>query len=756
MSNISKIKKDIELNDDIDDSIKESIKETFGNMLEFLDKKNFLRWVRKQEISKVARQTIYKICTGEEDSYLKEHKEVRGYHTSPENSTDGKRKIVLRRDVPEGRDVRSHETWHAFANGLGGFSRFFGEGITEYLNQHMYKRGSSAYYKNVKVVELMNAMYGTGIIRDYLMKQGKVFFNKLAEQIDGVNILSEGNLFTSTTLIDLRTMEGFFECYHNAYYTDSSTVSKKEGDEFFDKGLGVLMDTYFAFERTQIDKMGNYKNGKIDFEKFNERLARVREKAVFLGYPEARFYTQYEELVEDLVENGHLLYGLTDGEKWARKNYITTTIEQQFDKYVETGELDEIDQENDPVFQEANQHTEFKLMKQKLKSENFIEGAGTLDEAFNYIKYFDFLTIIKERTGMSDDYFNVMISQISMDLSDSPEKFADITRSVSEKYIEIKSELRKMAANHALIETTKPLFTEGTKTAYGIKKDNEYHILVFDRNTGEIENVDLAEGGKTSIGKIKKVKEYDEKMPWEINEEVISEGLTFEIDGFGKKGNKAYISIDQGVEEVLFINGEDRVGQTLENGFDEIKNSVISQLAFGKVLDSAMQEKYSDKPKGKILYEKLIDDYYDISNVMAADVGAELLEQAIGSAVEATYPREDIQSEDKKDGELKYIFIKRGMVKSIRRIGRIAGQKTELTEGNKKTYKKMKAKIDDNQKELGILVGTREKSDTISTEESLDMITDIVDESKRKTAMSELIAAVNEMEKVEKQEEIQK
>ena len=58
MSNISKIKKDIELNDDIDDSIKESIKETFGNMLEFLDKKNFLRWVRKQEISKVARQTI--------------------------------------------------------------------------------------------------------------------------------------------------------------------------------------------------------------------------------------------------------------------------------------------------------------------------------------------------------------------------------------------------------------------------------------------------------------------------------------------------------------------------------------------------------------------------------------------------------------------------------------------------------------------------------------------------------------------------
>ena len=28
------------------------------------------------------------------------------------------------------------------------------------------------------------------------------------------------------------------------------------------------------------------------------------------------------------------------------------------------------------------------------------------------------------------------------------------------------------------------------------------------------------------------------------------------------------------------------------------------------------------------------------------------------------------KSEDKKDGELKYIFIKRGMVKSIRRIGR--------------------------------------------------------------------------------------
>ena len=720
MSDISKIKKEIELNDDIEDSLKESVKETFGSMLEFLGKKNFLRWVRRQEISKVARQTIYKCCTEEEDSYLKEHKDVKGYHTSPENTPDGKRRIVLKRNVPEGRHIRSHETWHALANGLGGFSRFFGEGITEYLNQLLNKRGSSAYYKNVKIVDLITSMYGTGIIRDYLMKQGDSYFGKLADQVEGVNLLSEGNLFTSTTMIDLKTMEGYFERYHKAYYNEDAIITEDEGDKSFDKGLNVLMDTYFAYERTQIDKMKLYKDGKIDFERFNQRLARVMQKAVFIGYEEKKFYLQYTDLVEELVENSHLLYGLTDKERLFRKEYIMSTIEEQFDQLINEDVLNEIDQENDPVFQEANEHSEFKLMRHKIKSENFKEAEGTLDERFNYIKYFDFLDVLKNKTGMSDEYFDVMISQISLDMSESPEKFAELTKNVCKKYKETRELGKVLGAKSSLLQSTKPLFSEGTKTAFAIRKDNEYQLLYFDRTTGEIETTLFD----------------DDELDVNIN------------------GKKTSLTVDREMGEVFFEKDGEEVTQIFENGFDEVKNEVISELVFDSVLDKSENGKYSED--GSVLYERLVDDYLGIANIMPADIGYDMLEKAARISVEKSFPEEQIDSTKLEDSKLGYKQAKNIMVKSIRRIGSNMGTRRNLTDTNIKTYKRMRARIDDSHKILGALTGKNTERTTISAEQSFEMIDSVIGRSKEKTSISDIINTVNYIEKNERNIDLQK
>lgn len=49
----------------------------------------------------------------------------------PLNPTQ-KENIVLRKGVGDNKDTNAHEIFHSIVDGLGGFNRFWGEGITEF------------------------------------------------------------------------------------------------------------------------------------------------------------------------------------------------------------------------------------------------------------------------------------------------------------------------------------------------------------------------------------------------------------------------------------------------------------------------------------------------------------------------------------------------------------------------------------------------------------------------------------------------
>lgn len=168
----------IDRNDNIRDEVKGIIKDTFSDIFKFMGERNFKRWLVKKHIPKVARDTIYEIATSDSDTYLKEHENVSGYHRAPTNTK--KREIVLRKGIGDNKKTISHETLHAFANGLGGFNRFVGEGITEFLAKTIYNKDNYAYPNNVDTVELLYKMYGDSIMRDYLMQTGDRFFENIA------------------------------------------------------------------------------------------------------------------------------------------------------------------------------------------------------------------------------------------------------------------------------------------------------------------------------------------------------------------------------------------------------------------------------------------------------------------------------------------------------------------------------------------------------------------------------------------------
>ena len=79
------------------------------------------------------------------------------------------------------KDTNAHEIFHSIVDGLGGFNRFWGEGITEFCKKAMYNRTEYSYPKNVEMVFLAYSMFGNIILKDYFSKQGDKFYFHLAK-----------------------------------------------------------------------------------------------------------------------------------------------------------------------------------------------------------------------------------------------------------------------------------------------------------------------------------------------------------------------------------------------------------------------------------------------------------------------------------------------------------------------------------------------------------------------------------------------
>ena len=775
MDIIKLTERDIEKNDKIAEELKADIKETFSDMLEFLGKENFLRWVRKQDISKVARQTIYQVCTDEQDEYLKEHSSVLGYHQSPSWNNGNQRKIVFKRDVGEGKGVRSHETWHALANGLGGYSRFFGEGITEYLSKVLYNKTNYSYKENVDVVGLMVDMYGNSVIREYLTGDGDNFFRNIASKVNKSSLASKDGLDINEMISN---MEKEFKTYHDSTYEYDDSGNPKRS---LIEGKKLFMETYFAYERSKIDSLEYYKDGKVDFTKYNKQLNKVINRAFSIGIPEKGLITRYKELTSDLIESSHLLEGLSGEERESAKKQILKQVYEQFNELVDGKEPKDINQEVEP-FKSLNKDSALKLAEKKMSTTNFFDRKGR----FEYIKYFNQLAVLRDKMGMSDYVFNAIVAKTNLEMAENPKLFDSFSRSVLGMHSEIVrlEEERKNELSNVRIKKAEIQSIDGT--AFLEKKDDEYQLLVVNSETGKIDTLPLNRN-KGSITPIKGVYTDVERKhsiqgngyPKEVIEDLEQGNLVFKVQNIYRQRVGSYISINENNGEATFIN-QNSLYTTRENvehwkkGFEDMKDAIVSETLLEGFSRKINRGDYSEFTIGEnryttervnfgpnhIKFDEFMGDYMAITRFLPIDRNHKYLRELTARLVERTHNINTIpiRSDDDKvenpdptkpthrqrfeEAKLDYDDYRKEIVTSVVRSVELM-EKGDLTDRQIKMLDRYKNNMDDYEVYMNDLVAALKPKQS----KALYFLDDIIDESKKKTATSDFASLVIDMEK---------
>ena len=325
--NFSEIERNLSLNKDIQADIRQIVYECYYDIYNYLGRTGFIKWVDKQNLTIGIRDIIFKALTENEDEYLKNNRWVAGYHVQPLNPTQ-KENIVLRKGVGDNKDTNAHEIFHSIVDGLGGFNRFWGEGITEFCKKAMYNRTEYSYPKNVEMVFLAYSMFGNIILKDYFSKQGDKFYFHLAKG-------AENHLFQIMMKIG-ENLDINLENYHSIIYSQKRATAQelKTADQNLKDGISGLLSFYYIYKQEQITRFKHIKADRIDFNKFIDEQVEILRYLKILDTNRKDYKEIYEQygfirknIIEKMIQNSHLIFNKSEEEKRQIVAKITEDID---------------------------------------------------------------------------------------------------------------------------------------------------------------------------------------------------------------------------------------------------------------------------------------------------------------------------------------------------------------------------------------------------------------------------------------------
>lgn len=327
--NFSEIEKNLKLNQHIQKDIRQIVFECYYDIYNYLGRTGFIKWVDKQNLTIGIRNIIFKALTEKEDEYLKNNRWVAGYHVQPLNPNQ-KENIVLRKGVGDNKDTNAHEIFHSIVDGLGGFNRFWGEGITEFCKKAMYNRTEYSYPKNVEMVFLAYSMFGNIILKDYFSKQGDKFYFHLAKG-------AENHLFQIMMKIG-KELDGNLENYHSIMYNQKRATAKelKTADQDLKDGISGLLSFYYMYKQEQIKRFKHIREDRIDFNGFIDEQVEILRYLKILDTNRKEYkgiYEQYgfirKNLIEKMLQNSHFIFNKSEEEKRQIVDKITRDIDSK-------------------------------------------------------------------------------------------------------------------------------------------------------------------------------------------------------------------------------------------------------------------------------------------------------------------------------------------------------------------------------------------------------------------------------------------
>ena len=361
---------DVAISNVQEEKLKNYIRRTYSKIYRTLSKRGFNKWLSFQNLSKSARETVFKICTENEDESLKGN--TAGYHR--------KGNIVFKKGYVTLRVV-SHEVYHSLPkkDGWGGFSHFFGEGITDYLAKLTDdgKESTTGYPELLDTIDLYVEMFGEKIIGNYLLNKGENRnFHELLDYIKSRQSVEECN-----------DMNSNFHKF-SAFVCSNKNITNETIEKAYEtlkNGRNSMFKLFLEYEKKRISQLEYYIDGKVNFEEYNERLFTILKKCNMYGLDKDVLDKGYDVLTEDLIEKSHLLYGLENEERSKVKQEILDKVKRQFQSYKNGENVATIDQ-NDETFAKLNQKAYLKLSKMMLCKEKISKEDGKIGKIVSKAK----------------------------------------------------------------------------------------------------------------------------------------------------------------------------------------------------------------------------------------------------------------------------------------------------------------------------------------------------------------------------------
>lgn len=587
---ISNIMKELESNPNIQEEIRNCIIETFSDILKFLGDRNFKRWLLQSHLSSVARKTIYKVSTEENDEFLKKNPKTLGYHEHDEE----KRKIVLRKGTGDNKYVVSHENFHALANGLGGFDIFIGEGITEILSKILYDKKTVSYSRNVDIVSLLYDMYSDTIFRDYFLQKGDTFFDNLMQE-------ASNNGKNYDVLVKMyENKEKMIECftiYHNKMYNKDNQAAIEDArtpNQLFETGRNALIDNYVIYLKYRIQDFQYIKDGKVDFDKFLLDISTVFIKAERIGAPSSLLNPYLKDLTSELIENSHLLVDCTNEEEKKQLKLIIMkdisevflNIQHAYNKSLDIKKYSHIDQEVEPYIS-LNKNQSTKMANTFLTSKSFLQATDLL-EILNRINS------VAKATNMDEEQLSSIFKIIGIDLYGDYNTFLQI----AQNYEIATAELEKLKRNYdqtfsrvQYVHISSPIFEN--ELTYIEKKDNTFSILSINEKTGELTKLPLQEGISETISSglhIEYIYRFSQIHNPEIAKNAASKGKnTYQLINYDNR-TIDYMTLGNNLDTIVFSRGK-ILSQPMN--YEDIKKDCLTHIALKGIEEKIKCGEYS-------------------------------------------------------------------------------------------------------------------------------------------------------------------
>ena len=577
--NFSDIERNLQQNQHISEDIKKIVYENYYDIYQFLGKRDFLKWVDRERLTLGIRNIIFQTLTEKEDKYLRENPNVLGYHIGPSGPYN-KENIVLRRGIKDYKDVNAHEAFHSLADGLGGFNRFWGEGITEFLNKTMYSKSTYSYPKNVEMVYLAYSMFGNIILKDYFQKKGDKFFFHLSKSADDerFQIMMETGARINNRL----------EEYYYTIYKEKSPKSAqfKKADLALKNGIVDLLSFYYMKKQVDIERFRHIKSDKIDFNGFINEQADILKYLKVLDTNRKEYkdiYKQFDfirkQLIEKMVRNSHFVFNKSEEEQQEIINKVTKDVDSRIlsrvsGKYLSIEET-YINQNVEEPYRSLNENVTGRLVVSFLYTDDckdFLSTIRRIADIQSATTEFPTKEIVDTLKVMSGNLGN----KRAIAILGNAQTFARNIENISELERQYECDLETPSFKKIQIDGLEEINT------YVEFNDRKQFLVLIDKEKGILDRISL--------------NDYSSVSP-EFNIYATKNSVTNSSDitsceiGLPNMHKLTHIKIDSKAQDVVIEGG--KATQGLIGGVEAIYEDVLSSVTFKTIEGDIQRGLYS-------------------------------------------------------------------------------------------------------------------------------------------------------------------